>query len=178
MVTETTGDCSPHGRPGDELMEANTTMAETGLSNSARTLGDDPNLRANPNSIENSSVSKGVQDVTMTDESQSSTTTTATNPNTCDAGTQVFPGRAADDCMAPIDSSTTSCIKAAEAECELVVVSKQDVSIGKKGSGSSTSTSRTSGKVIVTDVTINSLTVTFKEALTAEGFFKGCGMKR
>ncbi|XP_071193631.1 chromobox protein homolog 8-like isoform X5 [Salvelinus alpinus] len=29
------------------------------------------------------------------------------------------------------------------------------------------------GKVIVTDVTINSLTVTFKEALAAEGFFKG-----
>lgn len=27
------------------------------------------------------------------------------------------------------------------------------------------------GKVIVTDVTINSLTVTFKEAMTAEGFF-------
>ncbi|KAK6291076.1 hypothetical protein J4Q44_G00385180 [Coregonus suidteri] len=29
------------------------------------------------------------------------------------------------------------------------------------------------GKVIVTDVTVNSLTVTFKEALAAEGFFKG-----
>uniref|UniRef100_A0A3Q3LK35 Chromobox homolog 7a n=1 Tax=Mastacembelus armatus TaxID=205130 RepID=A0A3Q3LK35_9TELE len=29
------------------------------------------------------------------------------------------------------------------------------------------------GKVIVTDVTINSLTVTFKEAMVAEGFFKG-----
>ncbi|XP_014059298.1 uncharacterized protein isoform X1 [Salmo salar] len=29
------------------------------------------------------------------------------------------------------------------------------------------------GKVIVTNVTINSLTVTFKEALAAEGFFKG-----
>uniref|UniRef100_A0A8C5E9T3 Chromobox protein homolog 8-like n=1 Tax=Gouania willdenowi TaxID=441366 RepID=A0A8C5E9T3_GOUWI len=30
------------------------------------------------------------------------------------------------------------------------------------------------GKVIMTDVTINSLTVTFKEASVAEGFFKGC----
>ncbi|XP_034045504.1 chromobox homolog 7a isoform X1 [Thalassophryne amazonica] len=30
------------------------------------------------------------------------------------------------------------------------------------------------GKVIVTEVTINSLTVTFKEATVAEGFFKGC----
>lgn len=30
------------------------------------------------------------------------------------------------------------------------------------------------GKVIVTNVTINSLTVTFKEATVAEGFFKGC----
>lgn len=29
------------------------------------------------------------------------------------------------------------------------------------------------GKVIVTNVTINSLTVTFKEATVAEGFFKG-----
>ncbi|XP_041735568.1 uncharacterized protein LOC121569038 isoform X2 [Coregonus clupeaformis] len=29
------------------------------------------------------------------------------------------------------------------------------------------------GKVIVTDVTVNSLTVTFKEALAADGFFKG-----
>lgn len=32
-------------------------------------------------------------------------------------------------------------------------------------------------KVMVTNVTINSLTVTFKEALTAEGFFKSCGME-
>lgn len=30
------------------------------------------------------------------------------------------------------------------------------------------------GKVIVTNVTIKSLTVTFKEASVAEGFFKGC----
>lgn len=30
------------------------------------------------------------------------------------------------------------------------------------------------GKVMVTEVTINSLTVTFKEATMAEGFFKGC----
>lgn len=36
-----------------------------------------------------------------------------------------------------------------------------------------TTTAKHPGKVIVTDVTINSLTVTFKEAMMAEGFFKG-----
>ncbi|XP_036422033.1 chromobox homolog 7a isoform X2 [Colossoma macropomum] len=33
------------------------------------------------------------------------------------------------------------------------------------------------GKVIVTDVTINCVTVTFKEAMTAEGFFSGYGLQ-
>lgn len=33
------------------------------------------------------------------------------------------------------------------------------------------------GKVIVTKVTINSLTVTFKEAMTAEGFFSSYGLQ-
>lgn len=33
------------------------------------------------------------------------------------------------------------------------------------------------GKVIVTKVTINSLTVTIKEAMTAEGFFSSCGLQ-
>ncbi|KAL0198325.1 hypothetical protein M9458_006865, partial [Cirrhinus mrigala] len=33
------------------------------------------------------------------------------------------------------------------------------------------------GKVIVTQVTINSLTVTFKEAVSAEGFFSGYGLE-
>lgn len=33
------------------------------------------------------------------------------------------------------------------------------------------------GKVIVTNVTINSLTVTFKEAMTAEGFFSSYGLQ-
>ncbi|XP_067089826.1 chromobox homolog 7a [Osmerus mordax] len=42
---------------------------------------------------------------------------------------------------------------------------------------SSASASGQPGKVFVTNVTINSLTVTFKEALTAEGFFKSCGME-
>ncbi|XP_046893937.1 chromobox homolog 7a isoform X1 [Hypomesus transpacificus] len=42
---------------------------------------------------------------------------------------------------------------------------------------SSASASGQPGKVLVTNVTINSLTVTFKEALTAEGFFKSCGME-
>lgn len=35
-------------------------------------------------------------------------------------------------------------------------------------------TAENPGKVIVTNVTINSVTVTFKEAMVAEGFFKGC----
>lgn len=33
------------------------------------------------------------------------------------------------------------------------------------------------GKVIVTQVTLNSLTVTFKEAMSAEGFFSGSGLE-
>ncbi|KAK3508616.1 hypothetical protein QTP70_035289 [Hemibagrus guttatus] len=33
------------------------------------------------------------------------------------------------------------------------------------------------GKVIVTNVTVNSLTVTFKEAMTAEGFFSSSGLQ-
>ncbi|KAK2916018.1 hypothetical protein Q8A67_000392 [Cirrhinus molitorella] len=33
------------------------------------------------------------------------------------------------------------------------------------------------GKVMVTQVTINSLTVTIKEAVSAEGFFSGCGLE-
>ncbi|TRY57728.1 hypothetical protein DNTS_012288 [Danionella cerebrum] len=33
------------------------------------------------------------------------------------------------------------------------------------------------GKVIVTQVTLNSLTVTFKEAMAAEGFFRSCGLE-
>lgn len=188
MGSETAGDCSPSGRPGDEPAEDSTYMGDPDLGSAGRTLGLEPNLSVKPDSIESSCVSKGVQDVTMTDQPLRSTTITATTttpttptttatPTTCEAGTRVSSDRAADGCAAPLDSSTVSRIKATEAECELVVVSKRDVSIGKKGSGSSNSTSRKSGKVIVTDVTINSLTVTFKEALTAEGFFKGCGMK-
>ncbi|XP_041943903.1 chromobox homolog 7a isoform X2 [Alosa sapidissima] len=165
MVTEAVEDCGLCHRPGDEPVEGKTPMAGTGLNDTARTLGD-PDLSTNPDSLGRDSLSEGTQDVAMTDESQSASTTAR------EADTHVSLDTV-DSCLAPRDSSTTPCIKA---ECELVVVSKRDVSIGKKGSESST-TSRTSGKVIVTDVTINSLTVTFKEALTAEGFFKGCGME-
>lgn len=33
------------------------------------------------------------------------------------------------------------------------------------------------GEVTVTDVTLNSLTVTFKESRMAKGFFRDCGLK-
>lgn len=42
---------------------------------------------------------------------------------------------------------------------------------------SSTTTTVYPEKVIVTQVTINSLTVTFKEAMTAEGFFSSCRLE-
>ncbi|XP_069005690.1 chromobox homolog 7a [Embiotoca jacksoni] len=43
-----------------------------------------------------------------------------------------------------------------------------------EGSQNAPAAAESPGKVIMTDVTINSLTVTFKEATVAEGFFKGC----
>lgn len=59
---------------------------------------------------------------------------------------------------------------------------QQEEGIGRAGRIGSPETNSASGrgkpsKVIVTYVTLNSLTVTFKEALTAEGFFRSCGME-
>lgn len=143
-------------------------MAEAGLlSDTHRTLGDP--LGDSPDRLGSDCPSDGAQDVTMTNELQSGTMAREADPH---ASLDRVDSRGA---PAPADSATVTRIRA-EAECELVVVSKRDVTIAKEGSESS-ATSRTSGKVIVTDVTINSLTVTFKEALTAEGFFKGCGIE-
>ncbi|XP_056143528.1 chromobox homolog 7a [Lampris incognitus] len=49
----------------------------------------------------------------------------------------------------------------------------QSIAATKHHPGSNAIAAKNPGKVIVTDVTINSLTVTFKEATVAEGFFKG-----
>lgn len=59
----------------------------------------------------------------------------------------------------------------AAVDCSAVEARSEEV----KGDNQSetTTTAEHPGKVIVTDVTINSLTVTFKEAMMAEGFFKG-----
>ncbi|XP_055366790.1 chromobox homolog 7a isoform X2 [Betta splendens] len=55
----------------------------------------------------------------------------------------------------------------------IVRVQRSGETAGGDNQGVTTATAEHPGKVIVTDVTINSLTVTFKEAMTAEGFFKG-----
>ncbi|XP_026181883.1 chromobox homolog 7a [Mastacembelus armatus] len=55
----------------------------------------------------------------------------------------------------------------------IVCVQGSNQSVATTTPGSETSAEEHPGKVIVTDVTINSLTVTFKEAMVAEGFFKG-----
>lgn len=47
------------------------------------------------------------------------------------------------------------------------------VAMPTQGPDSGDAAAESPGKVIVTDVTINSLTVTFKEAMAAEGFFSG-----
>lgn len=59
-------------------------------------------------------------------------------------------------------------------DCSTTEVGKEEES-GNNQSVTTTTPGRQSapGKVISTDVTINSLTVTFKEATVAEGFFKG-----
>ncbi|XP_071330381.1 chromobox homolog 7a [Trachinotus anak] len=62
----------------------------------------------------------------------------------------------------------------AEARNEEVTGDNQSIATTTPGSQSANTTAAEHpGKVIVTDVTINSLTVTFKEAMVAEGFFKG-----
>ncbi|GAA6215595.1 chromobox protein homolog 8-like [Lates japonicus] len=62
---------------------------------------------------------------------------------------------------------------APEAGDEEVRGDNQSVTTTTPGSQSAPAAAEHPGKVIVTDVTINSLTVTFKEAMVAEGFFKG-----
>lgn len=63
---------------------------------------------------------------------------------------------------------------APEAGREEVRGDNQSVSTATQGSPTSPAAAEHPGKVIVTNVTLNSVTVTFKEAAVAEGFFKGC----
>nr|XP_019961549.1 PREDICTED: chromobox protein homolog 8-like [Paralichthys olivaceus] len=63
--------------------------------------------------------------------------------------------------------STAAACSTAEARNEEVGADNQSLTTTTPGD------TERSGKVIVTHVTINSLTVTFKEATVAEGFFKG-----
>ncbi|KAM7386481.1 hypothetical protein PAMA_009203 [Pampus argenteus] len=60
-----------------------------------------------------------------------------------------------------------------EAQREEVRGDNQSVTTTTPGSQTDPAEAEHPGKVIVTEVTINSLTVTFKEATVAEGFFKG-----
>ncbi|XP_028840882.1 chromobox protein homolog 7-like isoform X2 [Denticeps clupeoides] len=77
-----------------------------------------------------------------------------------------------------------------EGSCDVVTDGAGDAQTGEAGSSephAATEANRgpdvgsggveSSGKVTVTDVTINSLTVTFREALSAEGFFKSWGLE-
>ncbi|XP_070779709.1 chromobox homolog 7a isoform X2 [Enoplosus armatus] len=61
----------------------------------------------------------------------------------------------------------------AEASKEEVKGDNQSVTTATPGSQTAPAAADHLGNVIVTNVTINSLTVTFKEAMEAEGFFKG-----
>ncbi|MCI4395231.1 hypothetical protein PGIGA_G00177840 [Pangasianodon gigas] len=60
------------------------------------------------------------------------------------------------------------------AECTTTLQLSTEVRTDASQASEST---RHPGKVIVTNVTINSLTVTFKEAMTAEGFFSSYGLQ-
>ncbi|KAM9843424.1 chromobox homolog 7a [Aulostomus maculatus] len=74
-------------------------------------------------------------------------------------------------------SSTTSVIVSVQGSSEVLEAeAKMEEAIGDNQSDITTTPGgpQHPGKVIVTEVTINSLTVTFKEATVAEGFFKGC----
>lgn len=74
-------------------------------------------------------------------------------------------GGGADDDAAPAAATET---RNDEARSD-----NQSLTTTAPDSQSSQTAAQRPGKVIVTDVTINSLTVTFKEAMVAEGFFKG-----
>ncbi|XP_039979816.1 chromobox homolog 7a isoform X2 [Xiphias gladius] len=69
--------------------------------------------------------------------------------------------------------ATATVCSVAEARNEEVRGDNQSSTTMTPGSQSAPAAADHPGKVIVTDVTINSLTVTFKEAMVAEGFFKG-----
>lgn len=70
-------------------------------------------------------------------------------------------------------AAATAVCPAAEARKEEVRGDNQSVTTATAGSQVAPAVAEHPGKVIVTNVTINSLTVTFKEATVAEGFFKG-----
>lgn len=70
------------------------------------------------------------------------------------------------------NAAATAC-SAPEAGREEVRGDNQSVSTATQGSQTSPAATKHPGKVIVTNVTLNSVTVTFKEATVAEGFFKG-----
>lgn len=68
------------------------------------------------------------------------------------------------------DNSVPVCVAA---EAEEAKGDKEILGAAKESSLTSQAATKYPGKVITTNVTINSLTVTFKEATMAEGFFKG-----
>lgn len=67
----------------------------------------------------------------------------------------------------------TAVYSAAVARREEVRGDNQSITMTTPGSQTDPAEAEHPGKVIVTNVTINSLTVTFKEATVAEGFFRG-----
>ncbi len=71
------------------------------------------------------------------------------------------------------DNATAAVRSAAEVSKEEVRGDNQSVTTATAGSQTALAEAEHPGKVIVTNVTINTLTVTFKEATAAEGFFKG-----
>ncbi len=79
-----------------------------------------------------------------------------------------------------VAGDATAAANAATAVCSVVEARKEEVRGDNQSIATVTAESQAApavaehpGKVIVTNVTINSLTVTFKEATVAEGFFKG-----
>lgn len=68
------------------------------------------------------------------------------------------------------DDSVPICVSA---EAEEAKGDKEVLGAAKESSLTSQVAAKYPGKVITTNVTLNSLTVTFKEATMAEGFFKG-----
>lgn len=84
----------------------------------------------------------------------------------CIPGSGETPGDAA------AAAAATTC-SAPEAGREEVRGDNQSVSTATQGSQTSPAAAEHPGKVIVTNVTLNSVTVTFQEAAVAEGFFKG-----